>query len=123
MQNAIRSKEEAARHHERAAEIDKTLRHLRMEFQLAEADEHRHAVEQANKRMEQAHDEFALAARQVVRAYRRCLNIRSDNMQISGATQKVPPSFTFNHITNPTCGFTTAQEMGFGLVRGEKEDN
>lgn len=118
--NALASKAQAELLHERAQQINGELVKLRQELAFAEAEQHSARVTLANRNMEQAHDEFALAARMVVQAYRKCLRIRVENMQVKGATQDIPPGFTFNHMTNPNNNFFTSQEMVWGPIKVEQ---
>ena len=120
----IHSKHLAEKALERRQEINSQIARINVELDLLEGEEKRHAVEMADKRMAEAHNEFRLAALNTVRAYRRAINIGRQNAGIPGATTKLPPAFDFQHLRSAygSQQFSTSQEMAMGYLRIEMDD-
>lgn len=125
MQDAMTAKDQAEASWKRAQEINAEIATLQGQLAMAESEEKAHKVNAANQRMANAHDEFHLAALQVIRAYRRCMNIGRQNASIPGASTKLPKDFDFTHLRSPygSQAFTIAAQMAFGPLRIEMDDN
>lgn len=119
----IENKRLAEQNLERVQEINSQIARLNVELDLLEGEEKRHQVEQADKRLSIANEEFAHAARLVIRAYRKCLTVAQQNQSIPGAHTGVPKDFVFGHLRSPygSQAFSTAQEMRMGRQRYEDE--
>ena len=113
---AVASKEEAAIHLQRRAEIERTLARLREDLAVAD-----YANQQANKQhlaneLIEAANEFRSLAKQLVRTYRRCHRLAARNRQM-GAPAGLPESIDMNlrFLSSAPYGhIPLAQEMEFG---------
>ena len=124
MADAMTAKDAAEQNWKRAQAINSEVASLNSQLELLLAEEKRHQVEMADKRMAEAHNEFRLAAINTVRAYRRCINIGRQNAGIPGASTKLPKGFTFGHLQNAYGNpqFSTSDQMAMGLLRIEQDE-
>lgn len=120
LRQAIEAKTVAEQQHELAADIDRQLKTLNSQREIAELDNRRAIVDNASADLAAAVADYDAAAKAAVRAYRRCLNIRLRNMNIPGAKTGIPKGPDIMHLrTDANGAFTLPEEMNFGLLRFE----
>lgn len=124
MADAMTAKDQAEQNWKRAQAINSEVASLNSQLELLLAEEKRHEVLMADRKMQDAHNEFYVAAMQCVRAYRKCMNVGRANQGIPGSSTKLPKGFTFGHLQNAYGNpqFSTSDQMAMGLLRVEQDE-
>lgn len=109
LQHAMYALDHAKQQHEKSKAIDLELLTLKDKLQQAEYENEQNKREAEKQRKQETLTEFRSAALATVRAARRCMNMQVD-----------PGQFHFGFLSGAwNSGFTTKDEMGFGLLRFE----
>lgn len=112
LETAMLLKEQAQPALARNDEINVQLARLRTELAFAEAEQARLKHEAQERYKQGLVDEYRHAALAMVRAARKCMNANID-----------PGSFSVGFLeTDPNGPFKLSQEMKFGLLRFEREE-
>lgn len=123
LSSAIHAKQMAEESWQRNGKINSELQDLDREYTFVLAEDRKHNAVKASQDLQQAASDYEAAAKQVVRAFRRCMQVSSRNAGIPGAATSLPlgphiplRGFGFGG------GFSTAEEMRMGLLPFEKEE-